>query len=169
MRFLTTLVVLLLALPASAAAAADARLTSPVGLWQPLDSSGKPLGLIRIFETNGLYYGRIEPSSPGDDRNARCTRCTDDRHDQPIIGLVLLRHLRPADGEYVGGDILDPDTGRIYGCTLRLVAGGREAVMRGFLGISLLGRSQTWRRVESLPRWLNALPLPSSSHSPWQR
>ena len=145
MRFLTTLVALLLVLPA---AAAGARLDSPVGLWQPLDGSGRPEGLIRIFEANGLYYGRIEPSSPDDDRNARCTRCTDGRHDQPIIGLLLLRHLRQQNGEYAGGDILDPDTGRIYGCALRLTDGGRQLIMRGFLGISLLGRSQTWRRVE---------------------
>ena len=153
MRFLATLVVALLGLSASAlpAAAADARLASPVGLWEPLDSAGKPLGLIRIYEASGLYYGRIEPSSPQDDRNARCTRCTDDRHNQPIIGLVLLRHLRPGNGAYVGGDILDPDTGRIYGCMLRLTNGGRDLIMRGFLGISLLGRSQTWRRVEERP------------------
>ena len=127
--------------------AADPRLASPVGLWEPLDSSGKPLGLISIFEVNGLYYGRIEPSSPTDDRTALCTRCKDERHNQPVIGLVLMRHLRPENGAYVGGDILDPDTGRIYGCTLRLTDGGRQLIMRGFLGISLLGRSQTWRRV----------------------
>ena len=148
MRLVTTLVVGLLAWSAPVLpAGADARLASPAGLWQPLDSAGKPLGLIRIFEASGLYYGRIEPSSPDDDFTARCTRCTDDRHGQPIIGLVLLRHLRPQNGEYVGGDILDPDTGRIYGCTLRLTNGGRELIMRGYLGISLLGRSQTWRRV----------------------
>jgi uncharacterized protein (DUF2147 family) len=154
MRLLAALLTLLLAsatvtLPARAA---DARLATPAGLWQPLDSSGKPLGLIRIFEANGLYYGRIEPSSPSDDRSARCTRCTGERHDQPIIGLVLMRHLRPENGEYVGGDILDPDTGRVYGCTLRLTDGGHQLVMRGFLGISLLGRSQTWRRVEDPAR-----------------
>jgi uncharacterized protein (DUF2147 family) len=157
MRALTTLVVLLLAWsmsvpPAYASDVAGARLSSPVGLWEPLDSSGKPLGLIRIFEMNGLYYGRIEPSSPSDDRAALCTRCTDERHNQPIIGLVLMRHLRPQNGEYVGGDILDPDTGRIWGCTLRLTDGGRQLIMRGFLGIALLGRSQTWRRVEAKPR-----------------
>lgn len=153
MHRLATLVVVLLALAAAAVpAVADVRLGTPVGLWQPLDSAGKPLGLIRIFEANGLYYGQIEPSSPDDDRNARCTRCTDARHDQPIIGLVLLRHLRPENGEYVGGDILDPDTGRIYGCTLRLTDGGRQLIMRGFLGVSLLGRSQTWRRVADRPR-----------------
>lgn len=149
-RFPATLVALLLAVPAFAprAIAADARLDSPVGLWQPLDSAGKPQGLIRIFEAGGLYYGRIEPSSPSDDRNARCTRCTGARHDQPIIGLLLMRHLRRENGgEYVGGDILDPNTGKVYSCTLRLTDGGRELVMRGFLGISLLGQSRTWRRV----------------------
>jgi uncharacterized protein (DUF2147 family) len=139
-------------IPAAGAAATANRLASPVGLWQPLDSSGKPLGLIRIFEDKGLYYGRIEPSSPTDDRTARCTRCTGERHDQPIIGLVLMRHLKPQNGEYVGGDIVDPDTGRIYGCTLRLIDGGRQLLMRGFLGISLLGHSQTWQRVDGRPR-----------------
>jgi|SRR5579883_1347809 len=154
MRFLTPCVALLLVSSASALAggAADARLGSPVGLWQPLDGAGRPLGLIRIFESNGLYYGRIEPSSPTDDRTARCTRCTDERHNQPIIGLVLMRHLRPENGEYVGGDILDPDTGRIYGCMLRLTDGGHELIMRGFLGVSFLGQSQTWRRVNGSPQ-----------------
>lgn len=134
--------------PQRPAGAADARLVSPVGLWQPLDSAGRPLGLIRIFEANGLYYGRIEPSSPSDDRSARCTRCTDERHNQPIVGLLLMRHLRPQNGQYVDGDILDPDTGRIYRCALRLTDGGHQLIMRGFFGISLLGHSQTWQRVE---------------------
>lgn len=150
MRHLTTLLALLLtsAMALLPAGAADARLASPVGLWQPLDSSGKPEGLIRIFEVNGLYYGQIRPSSPHDDRNARCTRCSGKRHDQPIIGLVIMRHLRPQNGEYVGGDILDPKTGHVYGCTLRLTDGGHELIMHGFLGLSLFGRSETWRRVE---------------------
>ncbi len=155
MRFLAAAVALALLAWAGSpapAAAGNARLSSPLGLWEPLDSSGRPLGLIRIFETGGLFYGRIEPSSPTDDRNARCTRCTGDRHDQPIIGLVLMRHLKPENGEYVGGDILDPDTGRIYGCSLRLIDGGHQLIMRGYLGISLLGHSQTWQRVEDHPR-----------------
>jgi uncharacterized protein (DUF2147 family) len=135
--------------PAHAAAPG---LDSPVGLWQPLDNAGKPEGLIRIFEAGGLYYGRIEPSSPSDDRSARCMACTGKRHGQPIIGLVIMRHLKLENGEYVGGDILDPNTGKVYGCKLRLTHGGHELIMRGFLGISLLGRSQTWRRVENRSR-----------------
>ena len=146
MRLLAALVALLL-LSSLATGAGAPGLDTPVGLWEPLDGSGKPEGLIRIFEAGGLYYGEIEPSSPGDDRNARCTRCTGKRHDQPIIGLVIMRHLKPENGEYVDGDILDPNTGHVYDCTLRLTDGGRRLLMRGFLGISLLGRSQIWRRV----------------------
>ncbi|HVS77948.1 MAG TPA: DUF2147 domain-containing protein, partial [Steroidobacteraceae bacterium] len=81
-----------------------------------------------------------------------CTRCSGARHDQPIIGLVIMRHLKPQNGEYVGGDILDPNTGRVYGCSLRLTDGGHHLIMRGYLGISLLGRSQTWQRVDGSPQ-----------------
>jgi len=84
-----------------------ADLSSPAGLWAPIDGkTGQRLGLIRIFQQGGLFFGRIEPSSPSDDRSARCTLCTDERRNQPIIGLVILRHLRLEEGEYVGGDIL---------------------------------------------------------------
>jgi uncharacterized protein (DUF2147 family) len=142
---LTLLLVLTAMSPVLAAATAD--LSSPEGLWAPIDGQGRRLGLVRIFEQDGAFYGRIEPSSPADDFSARCTRCTDDRKDQPIIGLVIMRHLKPKDGEYVGGDILDPDTGGIYRCKFHLMDGGRKLRMRGYLGISLLGRSLTWVRV----------------------
>jgi len=151
MRLLAALVALLL-LSSLATGAGAPGLDTPVGLWEPLDGAGRPEGLIRIFESGGLYYGKIEPSSPGDDRNARCTRCTGRRHDQPIIGLLIMRHLRPENGAYVGGDILDPDTGHVYDCMLRLTDGGRRLVMRGFLAISLLGRSQIWQRVTARAR-----------------
>jgi hypothetical protein len=132
---------------ATVSTAAD--LTTPDGLWQPLDASGKPLGLIRIYLDHGLYFGRIEPSSPEDKGDGRCVRCTDERKDQPIIGLVLIRNMRLQGEEYGGGDILDPDTGRIYGCKFRLIDDGHRMIMRGYLGISVLGHSQTWRRVDS--------------------
>ncbi|HEY3731710.1 MAG TPA: DUF2147 domain-containing protein [Steroidobacteraceae bacterium] len=130
------------------AAAVD--LTSPAGWWQPIDQkTGKPLGLIRIYEQNGLFFGQVEPASPDDDRSRRCTRCTDERRDQPIIGLVLIRNMRLQGDEYQGGDILDPDTGRVYRCKFRLTDGGRQLIMRGFFGVSLFGRSQIWRRAEA--------------------
>jgi uncharacterized protein (DUF2147 family) len=124
-------------------------LSSPEGLWQPLDSSGKPQGLIRIYQDQGMYFGRIQPSSPSDDDRARCVRCTDERKDQPIIGMLLIRNMRQQGDGYEGGDIVDPDTGRLYGCKFRLIDGGHNMIMRGFYGLSVLGRSQTWRRVEA--------------------
>ncbi len=143
---LVLLLVLTAMSPIISAAAAD--LSSPVGLWEPVDDQGRPLGLIRIFEQDGAFYGRIEPSSPADDFSARCTRCTGERKNQPIIGLVIMRHLRLKDDEYVGGDILDPRTGGIYSCKFHLMDGGRKLRMRGYLGIPLLGRSLTWVRVD---------------------
>lgn len=140
----------LLATPLARAEPLD--LTSPVGLWAPLDfSTGKPMGLIRIYEHDGEMFGRIEPVPGEPPDTKRCTRCSDERRNQPYTGLVLMRHLRWHNGEYDGGDILDPGSGNIYGCKLRLIDGGHRLLMRGFLGISLLGRSQTWQRIESGP------------------
>jgi uncharacterized protein (DUF2147 family) len=125
----------------------SADLSTPEGLWQPLDSSGRPLGLIRIYQEHGVYFGRIERSSPSDDTGSKCVHCTDERKDQPIIGLVLIRNMRQQGDGYEGGDILDPDTGRLYGCKFHLIDGGRNMILRGYYGISLLGQSQTWHRV----------------------
>jgi uncharacterized protein (DUF2147 family) len=124
-------------------------LSTPTGLWQALDSSGRPEGRIRFYESHGAYFGRIEPSKSGDDSLKRCSRCTDERKDQPYDSLVIIRNLRFDGNEYTGGDVLDPDTGRIYGCKMKLIDGGHRMIMRGFFGISLLGRSQTWERVET--------------------
>ncbi len=141
----------LLSLPGAARAATRSWHT-PVGLWAPIDkATGKPLGLIAIFENHGLYYGRIEPTSAHDHSSARCTQCTGSRHDQPIIGLILMRHLRYKDGRYVGGNIVDPNSGRVYDCELRLIDSGRKLVMRGYIGIPLFGLSQVWHRVEGTP------------------
>ena len=143
---LTLLLILTATAPLVSAATVD--LSSPAGLWAPTDGKGRPLGLIRIFERGGAFYGRIERSSPGDDFSARCTRCTGDRKDQPIVGLVIMRYLRLKDDEYIGGDILDPRTGGVYSCKFHLADGGRTLRMRGYLGISLFGYTLTWVRVD---------------------
>lgn len=147
MRFMLLLALIAMS-PCLSADVVDS--SSPEGLWAPTDDDGRPLGLIRIFEQNGAFYGRIEPSSSGDHSLARCTRCTDDRKDQPVIGLVIMRHLRLKDGEYVGGDILDPRSGLIYRCKFQLTDGGRKLRMRGYLLLAFLGRSQTWVRVNQM-------------------
>ena len=121
--------------------------SSPVGIWKTVDDkTGKARSLVRIYETDGKLFARIEQSLiPGDEART-CTKCSDDRKDQPLIGLEFMRGMTLIDGEYRGGDILDPDSGSIYRCKFRLADGGSRLKVRGFLGVSLFGRSQTWER-----------------------
>ncbi len=120
---------------------------SPVGLWKTIDDkTGQPRALVRIYEENGRLFAKIERSfTPGAESRV-CAVCTDDRRNRPMIGLVIIRNMRYEDGEYVGGDILDPDSGTVYRCRLRLADGGARLVVRGFIGFSWIGRSQTWQR-----------------------
>jgi uncharacterized protein (DUF2147 family) len=121
--------------------------SSPVGIWKTVDDkTGKARSLVRIYEKDGKLFARIEQSLiPGDEART-CTKCPDGRKDQPLIGLEFMRGMTLMDGEYRGGDIIDPDSGSIYRCKFRLVDGGTRLKVRGFLGVWLFGRSQTWER-----------------------
>jgi uncharacterized protein (DUF2147 family) len=135
----------LVEIPAVASQAADPQ--SPIGLWQTVDDkTGMPRAMVRIYVQDGKYFGRIERSfTPGAEARV-CSVCTDERKNQPIIGLLIIRNVILRAGEYGGGDILDPDTGSVYRCKFHLEKDGTVLVVRGFIGISLLGRSQTWQR-----------------------
>lgn len=133
------------ALLAPSARAADAN--SPVGVWKTFDDkTGAARAIVRIYEQHGKLFGKIESSfKPGAEHRV-CGLCTDDRKDQPIIGLIIIRNMRrTSDDEYAGGDILDPETGSVYRCRMH-VEGGTRLIVRGYIGISLLGRNQTWQR-----------------------
>jgi uncharacterized protein (DUF2147 family) len=120
---------------------------SPVGVWKTFDDkTGKARAIVRIYEQDGKLFGRIEQSfTPGSEHRV-CVPCTDERKNQPIIGLVIIRNIKPDGGEYSGGDILDPDSGSVYRCKMHLEQNGARLILRGYIGISLLGRSQTWER-----------------------
>jgi uncharacterized protein (DUF2147 family) len=132
-------------MPAAASQAADPQ--SPLGLWKTVDDkTSMPRAMVRIYLQDGKYFGRIEQSfAPGAETRV-CSVCTDERKNQPIIGLLIIRNVTLRDGEYGGGDILDPDTGSVYRCKFHLDKDGTVLVVRGFIGISLLGRTQTWHR-----------------------
>lgn len=128
-----------------------ADLSSPVGLWQTIDDhSGKPGGLIRIELVDGQYQGWIEKifPDPGEDPNPKCARCEGVRRNQPVVGLNFMWGLTKRGDEFQGGEILDPKTGKIYRARLKLEDGGKKLNVRGFIGLSLLGRSQVWHRAE---------------------
>lgn len=134
---------------ALAGAAAWAQAT-PVGLWRTIDdATQQPKSLVRISEAAGVLSGRVEQILDPAKAASRCDACSDDRKDQPVLGLTVLRNVRAeGDGQWGGGDILDPNNGKVYRVRLTPEDGGRRLVVRGYVGLPALGRSQTWQRVE---------------------
>ena len=133
------------------AAAAPADINSPAGLWKTIDDkTGKERSLVRVSENNGVFEGRVEKifDQPGDDPSHLCKLCEGERKDQPVIGMSILWSLKKDGDQYAGGEILDPKNGKIYRAKIKLFDGGRKLEVRGYIGISLFGRSQTWLREE---------------------
>jgi uncharacterized protein (DUF2147 family) len=123
---------------------------TPVGLWKTIDDDGKTeKSLVRITETGGVLSGRIEKLlDPTAKQDAVCDKCTDERKDKPIVGLVILRNLTHGGDWWDGGDVTDPKNGKVYKARLRTIDGGKKLEMRGYVGAPLFGRTQTWIRVE---------------------
>jgi uncharacterized protein (DUF2147 family) len=124
---------------------------SPVGLWQATDPDTKqPTGWFAISQDNGVYNGTLVKMflKPGQDPNVVCDKCTGDRHNQPWLGLQIIRGMKP-DGEdkFTDGTILDPRDGQVYDAMMTLTPDGQTLVVRGFLGFSLLGRNEYWTRL----------------------
>ena len=140
-----------LAVLAAAALVCSARAGPPVevGLWQTIsDKTGKPEGYIRIVQAGDELRGTIERGMPGDDPDELCTKCPGERKNQKKIGMTIISGLHRKDDWWSGGEILDPDNGTLYRCKLRAVDSGRKLEVRGYIGISLFGRTQTWVRVQ---------------------
>ena len=134
-----------------ASASVYAAETSPAGLWKTIDDqSGQAKGLIRIREIAGKFEGKIDKifPQPGDDPAPRCEKCEGSLHNQPVLGLTFLWGFTKQGDEYQGGEILDPESGKVYQAKMKLVDGGKKLEVRGFIGFSLFGRSQTWLREE---------------------
>lgn len=130
---------------------ADSKLPieSPDGFWRTIDdTTGKPRGIVEVYQSDGKWFARIVRSVTPGEAPRRCTACTDERKDQPFEGLVIMRNVQYGDGEFTGGDILDPNTGQIYRCRFTLEDDGNSMIVRGYVGISLFGRSQRWERME---------------------
>jgi uncharacterized protein (DUF2147 family) len=123
---------------------------TPVGLWKTIDDKdGSAKSEIRIVENGGVVSGKIErdlnPKSTPDDK---CTECKDDRKDQPIVGLELIRGLKKTEGKDIweGGTIVEPSSGKVYKMTMTPIEGGKKIEMRGYIGFFY--RTQTWIRVQ---------------------
>lgn len=124
---------------------------SPVGVWRTIDDkSQKQKSLVRITEVNGELRGTIEKlfREPGEDPNPNCDKCEDDKKNKPVIGMMILTGMKRQGDEYAGGQILDPKNGKTYKCKMWTSDSGKKLNVRGFIGVSLLGRTQVWIREE---------------------
>ena len=123
---------------------------SPVGLWKSSDEkSGAPKSEVRISDHGGVLSGKVERVlRDGADPAAVCEKCTDDRKDQKIVGLEIIRGAKKAEGKDVWeeGKILDPENGKTYTLRLTPIEGGAKLEVRGSIGP--FGRTQTWVRMQ---------------------
>jgi uncharacterized protein (DUF2147 family) len=134
-----------------AASAAWAQSASPVGLWKTIDDeTGKPKSLVRITDNGGELRGKIEKlyRDAGEEQNPKCDKCEDARKDQPIVGMTIITGMKKDGDEYNGGQILDPANGKVYKSKMSLNDGGKKLDVRGYIGVPMLGRTQTWVRAE---------------------
>lgn len=149
-RFFVALLLCVASLPVFAAD------TGVDGYWRTIDDvTGKPKAIIHISESQDhTLTGKILKifPRPGYDQNEVCAACEGDKHNQRIVGMTVMNQVK-ADPDnknlYTKGSILDPNNGKTYHCNVLLTQGGQQLEVRGYLGIPLFGRSQTWVRVNS--------------------
>lgn len=118
------------------------------GKWRTVDDeTGKAKSVVEIYKENGKIYGKVIEIVDPSKRDATCTECPGDAKGKKIMGLVILKDLKKDGKEYNGGTIMDPNNGKIYKSYIEL-DGANTLKVRGYVGFSLLGRTQTWTRVQ---------------------
>jgi uncharacterized protein (DUF2147 family) len=116
------------------------------GLWASSDDQGKPTGYVRIAKRGDEYYGVIERGLPGDDPARLCEACRGALQGRKMLGLEIISGVRQLAEEYGGGRIVDPFSGNDYRVRLTPSPDGARLQVRGYLGVEIFGRTQTWTR-----------------------
>ena len=152
----TALAAALLAALLSAISAAAADQPTAVGFWRQTDESGRVGGWFFFAEHDGVYDGRLVKMfpKPGEPIYERCTACSGSQKNAPMLGLTIIRNMRRNGLNYQGGTILDPRDGSVYQAEMALSRDNMNLSVRGFLGISLFGQTQVWKRLpaNSMPQ-----------------
>lgn len=116
------------------------------GIWQNWDDkTGEPKAHIEVYEEDGKYFGKVIKLLPSA-TVTHCESCVGDKKGKPLVGMNILWDLEPYEDYYSNGEILDPASGKVY--KLNVMPKGDKLDVRGYIGVSLFGRTQTWTRVK---------------------
>lgn len=124
---------------------------TPVGTWKTIDDkTGKPRALVEVYEDGDSLDGKVIKvfPQPGKDADPVCRKCPGDLKGHKVTGLVILQDVKKHGDTWEGGTILDPESGKTYKAKVSVLDGGKRLEVRGFIGFSMFGRSQTWVREE---------------------
>ncbi|MDY0781496.1 DUF2147 domain-containing protein [Tenacibaculum sp. IB213877] len=116
------------------------------GKWENRDEeSGKVNSVIEVYEKDGKAFAKIVEITNPERKDAVCDKCDGDNKNKPILGMDILTGLEKDGSEWSGGEILDPKKGKVYKCFIEL-QGKNKLKVRGYLGVSLFGRTVYWHR-----------------------
>jgi len=124
---------------------------TPEGYWRTIDDeTDEAKGIVHITNQGGELTGKVVKlmNLETDDPHPTCDDCPGERKGQPVKGMTILWGVEREGNEWSGGTILDPESGDTYDASLELREGGQKLDVRGFIGFSMLGRTQTWERVD---------------------
>ncbi|MEZ0129923.1 DUF2147 domain-containing protein [Flavobacterium sp. LBUM151] len=122
---------------------------SVIGKWKTIDDeTGEAKSVVEIYEKSGKIYGKVVEILRADHKKDLCVKCDGADKNKPILGLVIINGLKKDCSEYSGGTIMDPTNGKKYKCYITLESADKLK-LRGYVGISIMGRTQYWTRAKN--------------------